>query len=104
MLVAEEHGATIDVLHVQGARVGNEALNRRIVLEIEKDLRRTIEKLSRRHKGEVRIRVAAGTPFVEIIRHAREEACEIIVVGAHGAQFIKDLLSGFKRCAVSVIT
>jgi hypothetical protein len=50
--------------------------------------------LSPRLERPVSIRVAAGTPFVEIIRRAREEAANLILVGAHGAQFIKDLLFG----------
>ncbi len=94
VLAAEEYGATISVLHVLTAKVKNAVQRRQIVLKIEKDLRRTIDELSPRHKRNVTIRVVAGTPFVEIIRHAREEASDIILVGAHGAQFIKDLLFG----------
>lgn len=42
----------------------------------------------------VRVRVVTGKPFVEIIRRAREETVDLIVVGAHGAHFIKDLFFG----------
>jgi universal stress protein E len=40
------------------------------------------------------VQVATGTAFVEIIRRAREEAVDIILVGAHGGQFINKLLFG----------
>lgn len=38
--------------------------------------------------------LASGKPFVEIIRRAREGAADLIVVGAHGAGYLRDLLLG----------
>ncbi|HEX2243683.1 MAG TPA: universal stress protein, partial [Gammaproteobacteria bacterium] len=47
------------------------------------------------HREEtVSVEVATGTVFVEIIRRAREKAVDVILVGAHGEQFINKLLFG----------
>jgi nucleotide-binding universal stress UspA family protein len=92
--VAAEQGAALSVLHVLTEAVGDEVRARQIALKVENDLRRKFLELSPRHEGTVSFQVAPGTPFVEIIRRARKEAADIILVGAHGAQFIKDLLFG----------
>ena len=92
--VADEHGARLTVLHVLTGAVGDEARKRQIALNVEEDLRRKVMELSPRHERTVCIHVASGTPFVEIIRRAREEAADIIIVGAHRAQFIRDMLVG----------
>ena len=88
-----EHRAALTVLHVLTA-VGDENRDRQTALKLENDLRRKVMEFSPRHESMVSIQVVAGTPFVEIIRRAREEAVDIILVGAHGAQFITDLLVG----------
>ena len=92
--LAAEQGAVLTILHVLTAETGNKARQRQVALQVEKDLRRDIATLSSARDGRATIRVVTGTPFVEIIRHAREEAADLILVGAHGAQFIKDLLVG----------
>jgi nucleotide-binding universal stress UspA family protein len=73
---------------------GDEARNRQIALKVEEDLRRKVEALFPQHGRTMTIHVVGGTPFVEIIRRAREEAADLILVGAHGEDFIKDLLLG----------
>lgn len=92
--VADEHGATLTVLHVLPGAAGYEARNQQIALKIEEDLRREVETLFPHRDRTATINVVTGTPFVEIIRRAREESDDLIFVGAHGAQFIKDLLVG----------
>lgn len=41
-----------------------------------------------------RVVVAAGTPFVEIIRIAREENVDLVIVGTHGRGAIAHMLLG----------
>ena len=92
--LADEHRATLTILHVLPDAVGDEASKRQIVLQVEKYLRRKVIKLSPHSEKTVSIQVATGTAFVEIIRRARETAVDIILVGAHGEQFINKLLFG----------
>jgi universal stress protein E len=94
IMLAAELGAALTILHVLTAVTGNKVRQRQVALQVEKDLRRDIATLSSAHDGRATIRVVTGTPFVEIIRRARQEAADLILVGAHGAQFIKDLLVG----------
>jgi nucleotide-binding universal stress UspA family protein len=91
---ADEHGAALTVLHVLTTRAAKEAGSEEAVVKIEKDLRRRIGDLSPRCAKEAKVRIVSGTPHVEVIGHARKEASDIILVGAHGAQFVKDLLFG----------
>jgi nucleotide-binding universal stress UspA family protein len=92
--LAKEHRATLTVLHVRAGEAGHETRTQQIVRKIEEDLARKVEALHPRTDGSTTIRALAGTPFVEIIRQGRKEAVDLILVGAHGAQFIKDLLFG----------
>jgi nucleotide-binding universal stress UspA family protein len=92
--LAEEHSATVTVLHVMTEALREQARKRQIALRMEKDLRRKLAALSPRHENTITIQITTGTPFVEIIRRARKAAVDITLVGAHGAQFIKDLLLG----------
>jgi nucleotide-binding universal stress UspA family protein len=92
--LAEEHRGTLTVLHILIGEAGYETHTKQITSKIEKDLRRKVEALSSKKNGVATVRVLPGTPFVEIIRQSREEAADLIVVGAHGEDFIKDLLLG----------
>jgi nucleotide-binding universal stress UspA family protein len=79
--LAAEQGAVLTILHVLTAETGNKARQRQVALQAEKDLRRDIATLSSARDGRATIRVVTGTPFVEIIRRAREEAADLILVG-----------------------
>jgi nucleotide-binding universal stress UspA family protein len=92
--LADQHGATVTLVHVLTEAAGGEARHRKIALQVEKDLRRKVMELFPQHERAVSIEVATGTAFVEIIRRARAENVDIILIGAHGAQFVKDLLVG----------
>jgi len=92
--LVEEHGGTLTVLHVLAGAAGYEAHSQQIASQIEKDLRRKVEALSPKKDRVATVRVLPGTPFVEIIRQGREDAADLILVGAHGEDFIKDLLLG----------
>jgi nucleotide-binding universal stress UspA family protein len=89
--VAREHEAVLTALHVLEDRSRDED---QTAATIEEALRQTLTGLSPRYDGPVTAGVVAGKPFVEIIRQAREHTADLIVVGAHGAHFIKDLFLG----------
>jgi nucleotide-binding universal stress UspA family protein len=88
--VAAAQGAMLSTLHVMEDQWEDEDQ----AATIEETLHHTLQRLSPAYDGPVTLRVVAGKPFVEIIRRAREEAADLIVVGAHGANFIKDLFFG----------
>jgi nucleotide-binding universal stress UspA family protein len=92
--LAEQHSGTLSVLHIWTGASGHETERPQIASRIEKDLRRKLEALSLKRTTLASVRVLSGTPFVEIIRQGREEAADLIVVGAHGKDFMKDLLLG----------
>ena len=92
--LAEEHSGTLSILHILTGASGHETERPQIASRIEKDLRRKLEALSLKRTVLASVRVLSGTPFVEIIRQGREEAADLIVVGAHGKDFMKDLLLG----------
>ena len=46
------------------------------------------------HSGSVVRNVCEGVPFVEIIRYARENAIDMIVMGTHGYTGVKHLIMG----------
>ena len=92
--LAEEHSGALSVLHILTGASGHETERPGTASQIEKDLRRKLEALSLKRTVLASVRVLSGTPFVEIIRQGREEAADLIVVGAHGKDFMKDLLLG----------
>ena len=93
--LADEHRAALTVVHIlTGEGGGGTRRRRQVAVRIEEDLRRKVEALSRKKNGVVTVRVLPGTPFLEIIRQARAEAADLILVGAHGKNFIKGLLFG----------
>ena len=94
ILIADEHCSSISLLHVLGATVENGAQAQQQVRTLEDALRREMDKRSAGRTAALKIQMTTGTPFAEIIRQAREEAADVVLVGAHGANFIKDLLFG----------
>lgn len=89
--IAREQNAALIALHV----LENSLLSEdQTVAMVEETLRRTLTGFVSQNKNAVTIRAVAGKPFVEIIRRAREEAADLIIVGAHGAHFIKDIFFG----------
>jgi len=92
-LAGEQRGA-LTVLHVAAGGSVDDAGRSPSASQIEKNLRRKIEALSAKWKVSMSVGVLSGTPFVEIIRQARHQAADLIVVGAHGNDFMKDLLLG----------
>jgi len=67
------------------------------VEEMERDADKRMEELIERCRethGRVTGRVTIGTPFLEIINHARDSETDLIVAGTHGRTGLKQLLIG----------
>jgi nucleotide-binding universal stress UspA family protein len=92
--LAGDHGAEIVLLHVCEADGRDDQRARQLARDGEEKLRRKVRALSMRGNGAATVRVTTGKPFVEIIRVAREENAELVIVGAHGGGFLKTLLLG----------
>ncbi|HEX9870331.1 MAG TPA: universal stress protein [Candidatus Tectomicrobia bacterium] len=89
-----EQGAALTVLHVLEALSLTEELVHQTAAEAEKNLRQKIGVLPCQPGEAVTIRTVTGKPFVQIIQRAREETADLVVVGAHGKHFVKDLFLG----------
>lgn len=89
--LAQEHEAQLTVLHVLERGRQDDA---RIETSVEHEVQQHVATLAPLPDGAVTTSVGTGKPFVEIIRRARQEAADLTVVGAHGAQFIKDRFFG----------
>jgi nucleotide-binding universal stress UspA family protein len=92
--IASESGAALTLFHVCDADVLDDMLAQQVAVNAEKRLHQQISAFSLPQQAAATVRVATGKPFVEIIRGAREERAELVVVGAHGEHFLKDLLFG----------
>ncbi len=92
--IAGEHKAALTVLHVIEDAWDDGAQAKRIAAKSKLDVGQKIKALSLPRGRSVTIDILAGKPFVEIIRRAREQSADVIVVGAHGADFIKDFFFG----------
>jgi nucleotide-binding universal stress UspA family protein len=92
--IASERGAALTLFHVCGAEARDDVQAQQLAVNADKRLRQQISALSLPDQVLATGRVVTGKPFVEIIRGAREEGAELVVVGAHGEHFLKDLLFG----------
>ena len=95
--LARRHGATLHVLHVLKSRhrylpteVYQDQEEGQVTMATPELLEAARAKLRGHYAprltelGQVRYQVVAGTAFVEILRYAREEAVDLIVLGAAG--------------------
>lgn len=104
MLVAAETGARLDVLHVvrRGAFeelrsiVGAETqpLERRIALDAQEALGRLVAELGAARGVSAEARVAVGSVVEEILAQAGEDATDLLVLGARGTGFLRQLFFG----------
>jgi nucleotide-binding universal stress UspA family protein len=92
--IVSEQGAALTLFHVCDTETCDDMTGRQIMADAEESLRQKIDKLSVPDRAGGTVRVTTGKPFVEIIRGARDEGAEIVVLGAHGEHFLKDLLLG----------
>jgi len=92
--IAREQGAAVSLFHVSDADSRDPRPDEKLALRAEEMLCEKISSFSLSDQAGVRVHVATGKQFVEIIRRAREEGAELVVLGAHGEHFFKDLLLG----------
>lgn len=92
-------GGRVTVAHVLSDRIPKNArgeaenLARRHLEQASKSLRKAAAALGRRDVT-VCSDVCEGQPYVEIIRHARSVAADLIVIGRHGPRPVRDLFIG----------
>lgn len=94
--LAGQHRAKLVALHVASPLSADESfLGVRLDLaEMERQAETVLRERLRSADVEGDIAVKFGEAFVEIIRFSREHGSDIVVLGAHGARYIKDLLLG----------
>jgi nucleotide-binding universal stress UspA family protein len=63
-------------------------------MEDEETLARWRADAEGRARRPVRSRTLSGDPAAEIVRHAREERCDLVVIGTHGRAGIPRLVLG----------
>ena len=91
--LAVEHNAQLSVLYVQ-EELFLERWTRQGSNAAEQQLQEKIKTLPLPPGHPVAIRTAVGKPFVEIVRQAREEQAEVVIIGAHGSHVLKDFFVG----------
>lgn len=66
------------------------------LLEFEKEAREELEQWNDPAFGEIKVvrSVSGGTPFVEIVRYAREQNMDLLVLGTHGRTGLAHALIG----------
>jgi len=80
-----------------GWTVYGEGLEAEVVARMEEDSRKALFQFIKKmgvEEGEVRTLVARGRPFVEIVRLARSQEFDLVVMGTHGRKGIEHLLLG----------
>jgi nucleotide-binding universal stress UspA family protein len=92
-LLAREHGAVLDLIHVV-----DDDRPRRIVEHETSDARMLLEELSLSLKGNDGIRcesgILLGDPFDGIARATRERHPDLLVIGPHRRQILRDAFIG----------
>ena len=97
--LAAEQGAKLTVLYVQEELLLKKWTDQSM-REARKKLRQKSKIWSQQNSLTVTIRTTVGKPFVEIIRRARTEQADVVLVGAHGEHFLRDLFLGTTAEAV----
>jgi len=106
--LSRQHGARLHALHVIERMTGADAPPAVLLKRTFGTADAAIESLARQAEFALRkklaalvappdlgeVTVSAGTPFVEITRLARERDVDLVVIGAHGAHYLKDWLIG----------
>ncbi|MFW6050154.1 MAG: universal stress protein [Myxococcota bacterium] len=100
--LAEKLGASLDVVHAyqlpvyalpDGAVMAGADFTARLTDDLQRELDRTVEPYGKRGLA-VERHLVRGTPHEEIVRRAREDGAEMIVVGTHGRSGLEHLLLG----------
>lgn len=91
--LAAARGAKLTVLYVQEELLLKKWTEQSL-REVRKKLRQKSKAWSQQNNLTATIRTRVGKPFVEIIRRARTEKADVVLVGAHGEHFLRDLFLG----------
>jgi nucleotide-binding universal stress UspA family protein len=94
--LARDHGARLVVLHVDRPPAGHDAvLAHRRPEDYEQPLWHLLCRFQAQDPSvEVEHRLAEGDPAAEILRAAREESCDLIVMGTQGRTGLARLIMG----------
>jgi nucleotide-binding universal stress UspA family protein len=103
--LADNFGASLHLLHVLDERYLSWAASEGFVPPVGVDIRAEAERGARedlhklltdaeRAKYQARLVLLVGGPFVEIVRYAKEQNIDLIVMGTHGRGLIAHMLLG----------
>ncbi|MCM5705275.1 universal stress protein [Larsenimonas salina] len=96
VLLANEHNARLDILHVLDPYLPSSALReleKAVTRTIESDIMDTCESLGVTRPNTL-IQVVTGTPYAEIIREVYEQKADLAILGAHRKHHQQDLVTG----------
>jgi universal stress protein E len=91
--IAVDQRAALTLFHAVVAG-GDDSVSRQFRADAEAFLLEKIDKLGLPPTIAVKACIGTGEPVSEILRQAREEAAELIVLGAHGTNAVRDLFLG----------
>lgn len=99
---AQRYGAELELLHVVQSPVafgvGGEGLVPEMnLLAMHEAIKKRLFELTQvaaKEHAPVSSHMVSGTPFVEIVRRAREKAADLIVMGSHGHGGLAHMLIG----------
>jgi nucleotide-binding universal stress UspA family protein len=105
LLLAEQHDASTSVLHVvdegpflekplHAIFTSLKGRKQKLIQDAKAVLREQIAALVSHPQKQLTVHVEPGRDFVTIIRRARAQSADLIVLGAHGAHFLRDLFIG----------
>ncbi|MEW6037262.1 MAG: universal stress protein [Pseudomonadota bacterium] len=103
-LLASRADAGLTLLHVVSLQLmenlrrlagrSGEATERRLTAEVMEELSRLATDIARRWGVEAEARLAEGSVLKEIVGHADALGADLVVMGARGAGFVRELLLG----------
>jgi universal stress protein A len=102
-LLADRFQATVHVLHVVEDPVRGVALEEAYVLppdfveQAEQRSRALLEQVfspDDRQKYRAELSIREGSPFVEIVRYARDQQIDLILMGTHGRSAVSQMFVG----------
>lgn len=101
---AREYKAKLTLMHVVNEKIFSEGLNLPRIVSVEaleqemtKEAERQLKvliPLEERSGLEYEILIVRGTPFLEIIRHAKANDVDLIVIGTHGRSGVEHIIFG----------
>lgn len=104
-LLAAQHNAQLFLFHVIDDEIvdqnllklmqkGTYAVVDKLSTDAEATLRKRAETLATEHFFKYNVHVEEGTDFINIINQARDDQADLIVLGAHGKNFFRDVFLG----------